>query len=196
MRLYPLTDSTRVSPYPGSAKGFAAQGSGGRYALKPGEMPAAYGTMGFALHAFDKYDNSGNKCGVRRIELFVDSVPLFTVLLDHVDFDDNRYCNAHMDYALFKGNSMDYHRCYRLPNDALDIYGKEAAQGRFTPVPGRTHQVLFRTTDANGNVSTLEFLLKGATLSEAAPGPHLRSRSTCCIGTRTTSSSSPGCVSP
>jgi hypothetical protein len=80
-----------------------------------------------------------------------------------VDFNTNRYCNAHMDYALYKGNKMEYHRCYRLPNNKLRIYGKEEAQGHIPLTPGRDHHVRFKVTDANGNVSTLTFMLRGAT---------------------------------
>ena len=127
--------------------------------------------MGLALHVIDRYDGSSAKFGVRRIELFVDSVPVFSTLFDHVDFDQNRYCNAHMDFALFKGQKMEYHRCYRQPNNKLKIYGKEEAQGRIVLVPGRVHRVRFVATDANGNRSELTFQLRGASAEEAAKWP-------------------------
>jgi murein DD-endopeptidase MepM/ murein hydrolase activator NlpD len=171
VRLYPLTDSSRVGPYPAKAKGFASQGGAGRYGLKPGEVPQGYGTVGLALHVIDHYDGSGAKFGVRHIELFVDSVPVFSTHFDHIDFDQNRYCNAHMDYALFKGQKLDYHRCYRQPNNKLKIYGKEEAQGRIVLVPGREHRVRFVATDANGNRSELTFLLRGASAAEASKWP-------------------------
>ncbi|MCB0812911.1 MAG: hypothetical protein KDB87_07080, partial [Flavobacteriales bacterium] len=74
----------------------------------------------------------------------------------------------HMDYALFRENDMEYHRCYRMPGNDLKLYGDEPAQGRFTPVPGRTHRVRFEVSDPSGNTSTLTFDLKGATRVEAA----------------------------
>ena len=168
VRIYPLNDSTRTAPYPGRAVGFATQGGDGRYGLRPGNTPAAYGPIGFALHTQDFYDGSSNECGVRRIRVWVDSVPLFSSHLDHVDWDRQRQCNAHMDYALFRENDMEYHRCYRLPGNDLKLYGDEPAQGRFTPVPGRTHRVRFEVSDPSGNTSTLTFDLKGATRAEAA----------------------------
>ena len=168
VRLYPLTDSSRVGPYPGKAKGFAAQGGVGRYGLKPGEAPAAYGTVGLALHTIDRYDGMAAKCGPRSIELFVDSQAVFSAAFDDLDLSTTRFCNAHMDYGLFKEQKMDYHRCYRQPNDKLRIYGKEQAQGRIVLVPGKQHHVRFKVTDANGNVSELVFLLNGASRQEAA----------------------------
>jgi len=167
VRLYPINDSSLVGPYPAKAKGFATEGSDGRYSLKGGAVPTAYGTIGLALHAIDRYDGLAAKCGVRRIELFVDSVPSFSVLFDEIDFGTTRYCNAHMDYALFKGSKMEYHRCYEQPNNKLKIYGPEQARGRIALAPGQVRHVRFKVTDANGNVSELTFSLKGATAAEA-----------------------------
>jgi len=176
VRLYPLTDTSMVSPYPGKAKGFATQGAAGRYALKPGNTPAAYGTIGLALHTIDRYDGSGAKFGPRSIELFVDSVAAFSVHFDELDFSVNRYCNAHMDFALVKEQKMEYHRCYRQPNNKLKIYGDEPAQGRIVLEPGRDHHIRLRVTDANGNRSELVFLLHGATLKEALAWPDVKVR--------------------
>lgn len=165
VRLYPLTDSSRVAPYPDRAVGYPAQGSSGKYTLKQGAV--AFGTVGIAVNTFDRYDGGGAKCGVRRIEVLVDSVPHFSTTLDHVDFSHNRYCNAHVDYALFKGRKMEYHRCYRQPNNKLRIYGKEQPQGRIALAPGQERRVLVIATDANGNKSELRFTLRGATAAEA-----------------------------
>ena len=174
VRLYPLTDTSRVAPYPAKALGLATQGAQGNYTLKPGVQAKAYGTVGLAVHTFDRYNDSENKCGVRRITVLLDSVPVFSTHLDHVNFDHNRYCNAHMDHELFKRNSMDYHRCYRLPHNKLRIYGKERAQGRLALEPGREHHVQVVVHDAAGNRSELTFMLQGAALEEAATWPDQR----------------------
>jgi len=171
LRIHALTDSSLVPPYPAKARGFATQGGAGRYGLKPGETPSAFGTVGLSLHTYDRYDNSGFRFGVRRIELFVDSVPVFSTRFTEVDFDQNRYCNAHMEFELMKAANMDYHRCFKLPNNKLRIYGKEPAQGRVALEPGRDHHVRFVVTDGRGNVSQLTFLLRGATAEEAATWP-------------------------
>jgi len=171
IRLYPLTDSSRIAPYPARSLGFPAQGSGGKYGLKPGDVPTAYGAIGLAIHTLDRYDGSSAKFGVRKIELYVDSVKAFSVLFDHIDFNTTRYCNAQLDGELFKANKLEYHRCYKLPNNKLDIYGKEKMQGQFTTVPGKQQHIRFVVTDANGNVSELAFMLLGATAAESIAWP-------------------------
>ena len=155
----------------GPTAGFAAQGGDGKYTLKDGLVVSAYGTIGLALHAIDRYDANGAKCGARSIELFVDSVPSFSSRFDQLVFDVNRYCNAHMDYGQFKGNKLEYHRCFRQPNNKLRIYGKEDEQGRITLTPGQERKVRFVVTDAHGNKSILSFKLKGATAAEASAWP-------------------------
>ncbi len=167
IRLYPLTDSSRTMPYPAKAAGFAVQGAEGTYSLKDGMVLSAYGTVGLAIHTIDRYDANGAKCGARHIELFVDSLPTFSTHFDQLDFAVNRYCNAHMDYGQFKGNKLEYHRCFRQPHNKLRIYGKEEAQGRIELAPGQQRKVRFVVTDAHGNKSTLSFTLKGASAAES-----------------------------
>ena len=169
VRLYALNDSSKLPPYPEKAVGYATQGSGGRFTLKG--KPLAYGTIGIAVNTIDRYDSGGAKCGVRSIEVLADSEACFSALLDHVEFSHNRYCNAHMDYELSKGRKMDYHRCYRLPNNKLRIYGTEQAQGRIVLSPGEERAVLVIVTDANGNRSELRFTLRGADAKEAGQWP-------------------------
>lgn len=171
VRLHALNDTSLVGPYPPKALGFATQGAQGRYGLKSGEVPTAYGTVGLAVNTFDRYDNSSFKFGVRHISVEVDSVPVFSVRFDEVDFNQNRYRNAHMEHAMTLAHKRDYHRLYRLPNNPLRIYGREPAQGRIALTPGRDHRVRIVVTDGRDNRSELVFTLRGATAEEAAAWP-------------------------
>lgn len=171
VRIYPLDSTSRVSPYPGKARGFAAELNGSIHTLAPEVKVAGYGTVGIAVHTIDRYDGTSNKCGVRKIQLLVDDVPAFSVALDEIDFDVNRYCDAHMDYAQYKDLDLHYHRLYKLPNNPLAIYGQEPAQGRIELVPGKARTVRVLVTDAHGNLSQLQFPIDGATRTTAATWP-------------------------
>lgn len=168
LRIDGLDSTARVQPYPGQAVGHALVAKNdSTYLLKEGTVVQAFGPVGLAVNVYDQYSNSDRKFGIRRIEVTVDGQAVYSALLDHVDFSKNRYANAYMDYRLFKANSMDYNRCYRLPGNALAVYGKEPAQGRIVPEVGKDHAVVVTTTDANGNRSRLSFTLRGVT-AEAA----------------------------
>lgn len=171
VRFYALDSGSRVAPYPGKARGFATRKNGTGYSLDPEAIVAAQGTIGLAVHTIDRYNGSENKCGVRHIELLVDSVPYFSVELDEIDFELTRYCDAHMDFEQYKDADLHYHRLYKLPNNPLAIYGKEAAAGRIHLKPGDRRTVRIAITDANGNRSTIAFILHGASAEQVNAWP-------------------------
>lgn len=167
LRIDPLDSLARVQPYPGKAKGFAASNVGNSYALNGGVVPAASGTVGISVNVTDRYSNSWSTCGIRSLNVKVDDTPVFSARLDEIDFGLQRFVDAYMDHALFKGSDMNYNRCYKLPNNKLGIYGSEAAQGRITLRPGDEKKVSVEAVDANGNKSELRFTLRGAPSAQA-----------------------------
>ncbi|MEO5585867.1 MAG: M23 family metallopeptidase [Flavobacteriales bacterium] len=176
LRVYPLDSISRVSPYPTGSLGFVvSETNDSTYSLKPGSLVKAFGTVGIAVNAIDRYSNSSNTCGIRSLSVSVDGGPVFSVALSDLDFGTTRYANAYMDYALFKDSNMHYNRCYKLPNNRLNLYGKEAAQGRIAVEPGKDHAIQVIATDAAGNRSTFTFVLHGATAPESAAWPADRS---------------------
>ena len=171
LRIDPLDSISRAQPYPGKGRGYVLTGKEGAYTIKGDLTPTAFGTVGLSVNVIDRYSNSGSTCGIRSLKVSVDGVPTFSADLDEIDFDLQRYANAFMDYGLFKGNDMNYNRCYKLPNNKLALYGNETAQGRITLVPGKAHKVLVEAVDANGNRSVFPFTLLGATSEVAAQWP-------------------------
>ncbi|HEX2618192.1 MAG TPA: M23 family metallopeptidase [Flavobacteriales bacterium] len=169
LRIDPLDSLARNSPYPEKAKGFAVTASNdSTYAVKAGLLPAAFGTVGLSVNVIDRYNGNWNTCGIRSLAVSVDGTPVWSATLDEIDFGLQRYADAYMDYRLFKNGDLHYNRCYKLPNNKLALYGKEPAQGRIAVTPGKDHAVQVVATDANGNKSTLTFVLRGATAEEAA----------------------------
>lgn len=175
LRLYPLDTTSKAGPYPVGAHGFPVVPlNDSTYMLKAGSLPTAWGTVGLAVNVTDKYSNSPNTCGIRSLAVSVDGQSVCEINLDEADFGVQRYANAYMDYALFKEKNAHYNRCYKLPNNRLDLYKPSQAPGRIAVVPGRDHAVAVVATDASGNRSTLVFVLKGATAEEAAAWPQPR----------------------
>ncbi|MFZ1618971.1 MAG: M23 family metallopeptidase, partial [Flavobacteriales bacterium] len=173
LRIYALDDSSKSIPYPTGTVGFPVVAvNDSTYMVKAGTKLSAFGTVGLALNITDNYSNSHNRCGVRWITVSVDGTQVYSAHLDDIDFAKQRYANAYMDYAMYTGRSLKYNRLYKLPNNTLNIYGKEAAQGRITVQPGKDHTVQVGATDAAGNRSMLTFVLHGATPAEATAWPN------------------------
>lgn len=179
IRIDALDSLARTSPLPAGAHGFNTTATtDSTFVLKPGAKVSALGTVGISVNAIDRYTNSANICGIRALSVAVDGKAVCVIKLDEVDFGVQRYCNAYMDYRLFKGGKMHYNRCYKLPNNRLQLYTPETAPGRITLEPGKDHAVQVVATDASGNRSTLHFTLHGATAEEAArwPAPRPKGR--------------------
>ena len=168
LRIDPLDSNARVQPYPGKARGLVLAGKDGAYAVKGDLTPTALGTVGVSVNVIDRYSNSWSTCGIRSLKVSVDGTTVFSAHLDEIDFGLQRYADAYMDYALFKGSDMNYNRCYKLPNNKLRLYGKESAEGRIQVRTGDNLKVLVEAVDANGNRGVLPFTLHGAEASEAA----------------------------
>jgi murein DD-endopeptidase MepM/ murein hydrolase activator NlpD len=179
LRIYPLDSDSRVAPYPLGYSGFPlVQLNDSTYALKAGTNVAAIGTVGLALNVTDRYSNSSNTCGIRSLQCWVNGKLVTDIQLDEIDFGLQRYANAYMDYGLFKDKDMHYNRCYKLPNNKLDIYGKTAVPGRIKTVQGQDQSVQLVAKDASGNRSVLNFILHGATDKEASAWPVTRPKGT------------------
>lgn len=169
IRIDPLDSLSRNSPYPEKAKGFAVTATNdSTYAIKAGLNAAAFGTVGLSVNVVDRYNGNSNTCGIRSLMVSVDGQPTWSATLDEIDFGVQRYADAYMDYRLFKDSDLHYNRCYKLPNNKLALFGKEPAQGRIAVTPGKDHAIQVTAVDANGNRSTLTFVLHGATAQEAA----------------------------
>lgn len=179
VRIHPLDSSSLASPYPAGSVGFVVhQLDDSTYMLKAGTQAAAWGTVGLAVNATDRYSNSQNTCGIRSLSVSVDGRTVCDIVLDEVDFGVQRHANAYMDYGLFKEKNMHYNRCYKLPNNRLDVYGGAIAPGRITVEPGKNHAVQVIAKDRSGNTSTLTFVLQGATEAEAKAWPVGRTEGT------------------
>lgn len=156
IRLYPADAESSKSPYMGRAKGFIVEGSNGKYRIRAGLEIAANGRIGIAVHAIDKMTGSHNKCGIYSIRMSVDGKLVYSQAVDILDFGTQRYVNAHMDYGLYIGNDMHYHKCFQLPNDKLGFYNVLQDKGYIT-VGLDTVRVYIEVEDAHKNRSTLNF---------------------------------------
>ncbi len=76
----------------------------------------------FSLEGFDKQDNSENKNGIYKIDVVKGKDTVFKYILNEIDFDKTRMCNAFVDYSEMMNDSGYFYNCYQLPNNTLPIY--------------------------------------------------------------------------
>jgi len=122
-------------------------------------LPA--GTIGVLLRGFDRINGSSNRVDVHSIVVRVDSNTVFRYYVDAVHFNKQRYIFAHLDYGSYIRKRQYWHRCYRLPGNALPLYPYLANEGAFHLTLGKSKEVEIIARDFHGNTATARFVLRG-----------------------------------
>jgi hypothetical protein len=160
IRIYPLSEKSSVSPYPGGASGFLVKGNYGKYQLSENQNIRVYGHIGFAIHTYDLLNGYPNKCEIYKIKMIVDSTVIFEQVFDKLNFNTLRYVNTYTDYALLKKYKMYYHKQYIGKNNHLKIYPVKKNKGVISFTDGKEHDVKYIITDSYNNTSQLEFTVQ------------------------------------
>ncbi len=143
--------------------------SSGNCVLASPKVPTVYGDFGFAVHTSDMLDGNSNRCGIYRIEFFVDSLQVYGQRMDRLDFTTNRAMNAHTIYERFKKHKSSIHGSYRLPGNPLDIYDNLVNDGIVSFKDGKLHNCEYRIVDIMGNKSTVKFQVQALTDPKGTP---------------------------
>jgi murein DD-endopeptidase MepM/ murein hydrolase activator NlpD len=157
----PLSDSSWVN---GARLPVVLETKGG--GLKTTTLPKIYGDVGFAITTVDMLDGNSNRCGIYRIEFFVDGLQVYGQRMDRLDFATNRAMNAHTIYERFKKDRTSIHGSYRLPGNPLDIYDNLVNDGVVSFRDGKVHVCEYRLLDIMGNETRVKFSIQ----SQTAPG--------------------------
>lgn len=76
----------------------------------------------FSLEGFDKQDDSKNKNGIKKLEVFQNDNLVFIYDLTKIDFGQTRICNIFIDYHEMMNDNGYFYNCYKLKNNTLDYY--------------------------------------------------------------------------
>lgn len=119
--------------------------------MVPGEILfSRTGTFGMAIETIDRLNGASNRCGVYRIDMTANGDTVYTHEMEKLDFEKNRFINAHMLSDQYSNKKRDVHRSWLVPNNQLDIYDTEN-RGVLTVAAGDTVDIAYRVIDAYGN---------------------------------------------
>lgn len=163
--IVPMSDSSWVN---GTRLPVALETKGGK--LKSAALPKVYGDIGFAITTVDMLDGNTNRCGIYRIELYVDGIQIYGQRMDKLDFATNRAINAHTIYERYKKDRSSIHGSYRLPGNPLDIYDNLMNDGIISFRDGKTHACEYRLLDIMGNETRVQFSVQSQ-LTPGKPAP-------------------------
>jgi hypothetical protein len=131
-----------------------------------------FGKIGFEFAVADFQENNTSPLGIYSMQLSVDTMQLFSMKYDRLNFNDTRYVNAHIDYEAQYEDEGTYERCFRLTGDKLKIYDDTTSYGYFEFLEDGVHDVTLTVKDFWGNTTVLSFqLLSYSSLSNAEYRP-------------------------
>ena len=156
---------TSVAVYPRIGKGalFGSEASRA-FPLKGNALPdtiEAWGDIAFGIEALDYMDNTTNKYGLYRVELFVDSVSHFEMQMDSFTFAQNKLILACVDQARERRGEGTFQKLYRMPNNPFARYKSNARRGWVTIDSARLYNVECHLADYHGNLSICRFVVRG-----------------------------------
>lgn len=152
---------------------YQVTGAQGKYRLNAGSTLSLGGEIGFGISVTDRHNGASGNNGVYSIQLLVDGVSVYTSALERFSFENSKAINSHIDYPAYMRNKQQIQKSFVDPGNPLKIYYQLVNQGRILVKDEGLHDVKYLISDASGNISTLEFKVKGnlaaATPSSAAP---------------------------
>ena len=116
-------------------------------------------SVGIAIHAIDKSDNSHNKLGIYGLRMYVDDTLKYSYHLDKVSFDQTRQIIGFYDYEVKKEENKTYALCYKYPGNNLEFLNKTGS-GIIEMYTAKDRTVRIEIEDFRRNKKTIHFLLR------------------------------------
>jgi hypothetical protein len=116
--------------------------------------------IGLGIFTYDQSNDAYNKNGVNSIKVFLDSILIYFFELDRLDFNKNKYINAHIDYQEKKNSKKKFHKCFKLPNNSLKNYKEILNNGYIRLKDNDIHKVRIEVNDTYQNTSILNLKLR------------------------------------
>lgn len=130
------------------------------YAIIGDTVFVASGQVGFALKTYDRHNGKSGTNGIYSIELKQNDTTAFEFKTEKFGFNETRYLNAHLDYQAQMSRQGFYNRTFILPGNQLSMYSNVVNNGILTVINDDIKKITLTSTDAAGNISTLQFYLK------------------------------------
>ncbi len=119
-----------------------------------------YGPVGFGIEGYDYLNGVPNRCGIYRIEVYVNDRLHYAHEIDDISFDKSRYINSMVDQELYMKKREKVQKLYKEPNNRLDIYKHLTERGILIPRNDSVYNVDIKIIDVYNNSSELSFQMK------------------------------------
>ncbi len=118
----------------------------------------AHGKIGVEILAHDKLDGSQFRCGISKIQMYVDSVLTFEQQIDKIDFNTSRDIVTLLDYKSLKTKGVRFNKLYVEDGNPLKFYPIKNPGFVYLSKGNRKVKIVLR--DFAGNESVAHFTMK------------------------------------
>ncbi|MCJ7458511.1 MAG: M23 family metallopeptidase [candidate division Zixibacteria bacterium] len=123
------------------------------------EIPIVERNIGIEISAYDQMAEKGSRFGVYKLELFLDSLLVFSTHYDTVDFESSWKVELDRDFGLLKKKEGEFYKLYLDYGNDLPMY--HSINRGFLEFPDSgLHQLVILAFDAPGNISRSKLVLK------------------------------------
>ncbi|WP_296637064.1 M23 family metallopeptidase [Polaribacter sp.] len=158
LKVYPLSENSRINQRQKSFQIPLKKISIGNYVT---DRISAFGTIGFGINVFDKFDKANNKNGIYSLEMKVNGKTIYNHNLEMFTFSKSKFLNLHIDYAHYKKYKKRFQKTYRHQLNKLSIYKNLTNDGRITIKKGFNYNVEIIAKDIIGNTSKIKISIAG-----------------------------------
>ena len=159
---YVEVDTVQGVPVRSAPESYAVvRTAAGRYALTH-DGPVGAGRRGyFVAEVTDRRNDVWNTFGVWRVTVFADGVPCFEFRMDSFTYDISRCSDAVSCYPIQVASRNEAIRLAQLEGAPDSFYPTMAERGLIRTAEGQVRRIRIESEDDCGNVSTLEFTVRG-----------------------------------
>jgi hypothetical protein len=158
LAIYPEDDNSSVNGSHDTLY-IKVEGWGEKHRLS-GKTPIKLsGNISFGLKCYDKMNDINNHNGIYQLDLMIDSLKVFGLIMNRLSFSTTRYVNSLIDYRFYENNGSRYIRTCIDTNNRLFVYRDVKNNGIYNFSDSLKHQIEFVVKDAYANSSSLKFVV-------------------------------------
>ena len=121
----------------------------------------ASGKVNVGLRLFDRQNRSYNKNGIYSATVRLNGVEQFQYTMDRISFNDSKYINLMVDYAMLSKNKRRVQRFVSHPQQKFSFLEETSPRGEMHIEPGKSYQILVVLKDYKQNTTYVEAYLTG-----------------------------------
>jgi hypothetical protein len=123
------------------------QPESGGFSLEDTDTLRLWGKFSFGVEAFDYGYNLSDRNGYYRVDLWADSMLLFTQSVDSFAFSETRYINACVDYPAYIEDGRRILLSKRKSNNRMSLFNPQFNNGVADFSDGRFHKLTYLISD-------------------------------------------------